>query len=70
VGLVDRRRDGAEVERVQAMGMTTIATAHSPLITPRSVAGAFALLRDLPDVPVPPAPDQTVLEAVLAGAGV
>lgn len=70
MGLVDRHRFGAEVERVQAMGMTTIATAHSPLITPRSVAAAFALLRELPDVPVPPAPAQAMLDAALAGAGV
>ena len=68
VRLVDRTRYAAEVDRVRAMGMTTIATAHSPLIEGRSVADAFALLRDLPDVPVPPAPDQDALDHILATA--
>lgn len=68
VRLVDRARYAAEVDRVQAMGMITIATAHSPLIDGRSVADAFALLRDLPDVPVPPAPDQDALDHILATA--
>ncbi len=68
VGLVDRDRYGAEIDRVRTLGMTTIATAHSPLITPGSVEDAFALLRRLPDVAVPPAPDQTTLDMVLAAA--
>ncbi len=68
VGLVDRQRYEAEVDRVGAMGVTTIATAHSPLITPASVGDAFALLRRLPDAAVPPVPDQTTLNMVLAAA--
>jgi flavorubredoxin len=68
IGLVDRVRYVAEVNRVQEMGMTTIATAHSPLITASSVTDAFALLRDLPDVPVPPEPNQTALETILTTA--
>ncbi|MBW3642306.1 MAG: MBL fold metallo-hydrolase [Actinobacteria bacterium] len=67
VSMVDRERFAAEVERVRAMGMTTIATAHSPLITPGTVADAFSLLGRLPDATVPPAPDQAVLDSVLAG---
>jgi hypothetical protein len=46
------------------MGITTIATAHSPLITATSVSDAFALLRDLPDVAVPPVPNQAALEDI------
>lgn len=68
VGLVDRVRFVAEVNRVRAMGMTTIATAHSPLITATSVTDAFALLCDLPDMPVPPVPNQTALEEILSTA--
>ena len=68
VTMVDRERFAAEVERVRGMGMTTIATAHSPLITPATVADAFSLLSRLPDAMVPPAPDQSVLDAILAGA--
>lgn len=69
VGLVDRARFAAEVDRVRALGMTSIATAHSPLITPSRVDEAFALLRDIPDAPVPPAPDQNVLDVILATVG-
>jgi len=68
VGLVDRQRYETEVDRVGAMGMTTIATAHSPLITTGSLEDAFALLRRLPDAAVPPVPDQTTLDMVLAAA--
>ncbi len=68
VGLVDRVRYAAELDRVRALGMTTIATAHSPLIPTASIPEAFALLRDLPDVPVPPAPGQATLDAVLAAS--
>ncbi len=68
VGLVDRQRYAAEIDRVRAMGMAAIATAHSPLITQDSIPDAFALLRGLPDVAVPPVPDQTTLDMVLAAA--
>ena len=68
VAMVDRERFAAEVERVRAMGMTTIATAHSPLITSSTVADAFSLLGRLPDAIVPPAPDQFMLDSILAGA--
>ncbi len=68
VGLVDRQRFAAEIDRVRALGMSTIATAHSPLITPGSVEDAFTVLRRVPDVAVPPVPDQTVLDMVLAAA--
>lgn len=68
LGLVDPARYAAEVDRVHAMNMTAIATAHSPLISAASIDDAFRLLRDLPAVPAPPAPDQTTLAAILRGA--
>ena len=67
--LVDRDRYAAEVDRVEALGMTTIATAHSPLIAGDHVADAFALLQSLPDMPPPPLPDQSLLDAILATVG-
>jgi len=51
---------------VRALGATTIASAHSPLITGTSVDTAFDLLVDLPNVEVPPAPDQAVLDAIIS----
>jgi hypothetical protein len=68
VGIVDRQKYAAEIDRVRAMGITAMATAHSPLITPASVEDAFALLRRLPDVAVPPVPDQATLDMALAAA--
>jgi flavorubredoxin len=63
--LVDDGRFRRHVEQVRAMGATTIASAHSPLITGGRVDEAFDLLVDLPNVEVPPAPDQSVLDEVL-----
>ena len=54
--LVDHRRFAAGCDRIRALGMTTIATAHSPLITDTSIDHAFRLLRDLPATPAPPWP--------------
>ena len=68
VGIVDRERYAAEIDRVRAMQITAIASAHSPLITPASVEDAFALLRRIPDMPAPPVPDQTTLDMALAAA--
>ena len=68
VGIVDRARYAAEVDRVRSMHITAIASAHSPLITPASVEDAFALLRRIPDMPPPAVPDQTTLDMALAAA--
>jgi flavorubredoxin len=67
LGLVDPQRYAELCDRVQALGMDTIATAHSPLITQATLDHAFRLARELPSVPAPPCPDQIVLEALLTG---
>jgi flavorubredoxin len=66
LALVDNGRYRDHVEHVRALGATTIASAHSPLITGASVDAAFDLLVDLPNVEVPPAPDQAVLDAIVS----
>ena len=68
LGLVDHARYAELCDRVQALGMRTIATAHSPLITEAAVDDAFRILRELPAVPAPPVPDQLVLEMLLTPA--
>lgn len=68
LGIVDPTRYAAEVERVRSLGMTTIASGHSPLITGPGMVDAFRLLRDLPNVPIPSVPGQTELEAILSAA--
>jgi flavorubredoxin len=66
--LVDEARYTSLCDRIQAQGMTTIATAHCPLITEASIADAFRIVRELPTMAVPPAPDQVVLDAILGHA--
>lgn len=66
LALVDDRRYRHHVEKVRALGATTIASAHSPPISGASVDTAFDLLVDLPNVEVPPAPDQAVLDVIVA----
>lgn len=67
LSLVDPVKFAAHCDQVQALGMSTIVTAHSPIITEPSIARAFEITRDLPNVTPPPCPDQAVLEAVLSG---
>jgi flavorubredoxin len=67
LGVVDPAKFRAACDEVEALGMRTIATAHSPLITEAAVAKAFELLRELPAIPAPPVPDQTALDAILRG---
>jgi hypothetical protein len=64
--LVDDTRFAAHVDRVRDLDMTTIASAHGPLIPGTSIDTAFTLVRDLPHVATPPLPDQGVLDAILA----
>jgi flavorubredoxin len=64
--LVDQDRFGAEVERLSDLEISTIISAHSPTITGSKVAEALAKLRGLPTAECPPAPDQAVLDLILA----
>jgi flavorubredoxin len=64
--LVDRDRFGAEVQRTADLGVSTIISAHSPTLAGDDVERALAMMRDLPDAECPPAPDQSVLELILA----
>jgi flavorubredoxin len=66
LGVVDPVRYAQTVDRVRNLGMTTIAAAHTPLITDRSVDAAFDLIRSLPSVAAPSVPDQNVLDAIIA----
>lgn len=70
LGLADPARFAAHVQRIQDLGMTTIATAHSPLIPAHRIAEAFATTRDLPAADVPPAPGQALLDEIVAATSV
>lgn len=64
--LVDKDRFGAEVERLSALEISTIISAHSPSITGSKVGAVLSKTRELPSAEAPPAPDQAVLELILA----
>ena len=70
LGLVDHDKFAAHVKSVQSLGMHTIASAHSPLITAESIDQAFAIVGNLPAVPAPPMPDQNVLDQIVAATAV
>lgn len=67
LALVDRAAYRGQVERLRSVDPETIVSAHSPVISGASVATAVQHLGRLPDVEVPPHPDQQALEAALSG---
>ena len=67
--LVEADRFAATVRDVQKHGMTTIASAHSPVIDGEAVETAFDMVARLAGAEPPPCPDQSVLEALLGAGG-
>jgi flavorubredoxin len=63
----DELRFAARCDQAQALGMTTIASAHSPVITDTSIDHAFALLRDLPRIGATPHADHRVFDRQFHG---
>ena len=53
------------VDRVAALGATTLAGCHTPAVTGARVPKVFDLLRQVTTAEVPPQPDQAVLEQIL-----
>lgn len=66
VDMVDGPRFHAEVERLRAVGVQTIATCHGPTIGSGMVDRAFELLHSVPAAQVPPQPGQPVLDEIVA----
>jgi flavorubredoxin len=68
VHLLDRARYDAEVEKLAAVGATTIASTHGPAFCGSGmVERAFELLRRVPDETVDEQPGQPVLDEIVAG---
>lgn len=65
--MVDRDRYAAECARLEALGVTAIATAHGPTVARGQVGRAFELLRSVPDVEAPPQPGQPLLDEIIRG---
>jgi flavorubredoxin len=65
--VADGLRLAARCDEVQALGVTTIASAHSPLITDTCIDEAIALLRDLPGRTVARHADLRLLDLAVGG---
>jgi flavorubredoxin len=64
--LVDTERFSKEVGRLSELQISTIISAHSPAITGSKVQEVLQKTRALPHAEGPPAPDQAVLDLILA----
>lgn len=67
--MLDATRYAEACATVERLGVTTIATCHSPTIGASQVERAFELLRAVPDAEVIPQPDQLVLDQIVATIG-
>lgn len=66
VSMIDPDRFAGECARVEALAPTTIASTHGPTIESSHLHTAFDMLRRLPMAPIPPQPDQTTLDQIVA----
>ncbi len=64
---LDPSRYQAHLDRVRALGATTVATAHGPTLHGAQIASGLELLRELPYLPAAPQPGQADLEAAIRG---
>lgn len=64
--IVDSTRFAGVCNMVERLGITTIASCHSPTIGASQVGRAFDLLRQVPDGPFPPQPGQLDLDGIVA----
>ena len=68
IGLIDRAAYHAEVERFARLGITTIASCHSPTIGGDRLGRAIEMLHEVPAAPLHPSPGQELLDDIIAGA--
>jgi hypothetical protein len=68
LGMVDVTAFHAEVERFSRLGITTIASCHSPTITGDRVRRAVDMLHALPSAPRMASPGQELLDEIIAGS--
>jgi len=66
LSMLDPQKYGHFVDTVQALDITTITSAHSPVIEGPYIERAFSRIRELPGLDPPTLPDQSVLDQVIA----
>lgn len=65
LAVADRAKYHATVERLARLGITTIASCHSPTITGANVGRAFQMLDEVIDVPPIATPGQGLLDEII-----
>lgn len=63
---LDHRKFGRHVDRLQALGVSAIASAHGPALHGEMIDEAFRLIREVPHLEAPPLPGQGDLDAIVA----
>lgn len=66
LSLVDGAKFAPWVDRIQGLGIETLAACHSPVLRGDRIDDAFRIIRGLPEADVPPLPDQSVLDQIVA----
>jgi len=66
LSLVDEKKYGAYVDRIQQLDITTVAACHSPVLEGPLIEKAFEHVRRLPGLVAPIMPDQSVLDQIIA----
>jgi flavorubredoxin len=64
IHLADDARFQATVDRIEALGASTIAGCHTPVVRRGHVDGALGATRVAPTAPAAPLPDQAVLDQI------
>jgi hypothetical protein len=70
LSLVDDGKFQRHVDRIQNLGATTIACCHSPVLRGQYIDDAFSIVRGFPTADIPPIPDQSVLDQIVAATAV
>ena len=66
--MLDDAKYQRSVDRIESLGVTTIAGCHAPTVRGGLVRQAFEGIREFPKAEVPPLPGQEVLDEILAQA--
>lgn len=65
--IVDPDAFARECRRIEDLDLRVIANCHGPAIEASLLQRAHAIVRQIPGAPVPPQPDQAVLDQIVAG---
>jgi hypothetical protein len=68
VSIVDRLAYHEEVDRFASLGITKIASCHSPKIGADRMGRAIEMLHEVPSAPRMASPGQELLDEIIAGA--